>query len=89
MQEMHAYVSLRGQQKAMEMSDVATEQMKLYQQHWWKPVHLDIPRPSDQMGGTALAQPWHGAAGQNEHRSVLHNSTLTCARWIIAEWSGR
>ncbi|NLP11998.1 aminopeptidase [bacterium] len=45
MQEMHAYVSLRGMENAMEMSDVTAEQMKLYQQHWWKPVHLDIRVP--------------------------------------------
>jgi aminopeptidase len=45
MSEMQAYVGLRGNINSMEMADVATEQMKLYQKYWWKPTHLEIRVP--------------------------------------------
>jgi aminopeptidase len=45
MSEMQAYVGLRGNINSMEMADVPTEQMKLYQKYWWKPTHLEIRVP--------------------------------------------
>ncbi len=45
MSEMNAYVGLRGNFNATELSDVPDERMKLYQTHWWKPVHIDIRVP--------------------------------------------
>jgi aminopeptidase len=45
MHEMQAYVGLRGALNAMEMADVPSQRMKLYQQHWWKPVHLEARLP--------------------------------------------
>ncbi len=45
MQEMDAYVGLRGSHNIAELSDVSEEGMKLYQSLWWKPTHLDIRVP--------------------------------------------
>ena len=45
MSEMDAYVGLRGNFNATELSDVPDESIKLYQKHWWKPVHIDIRVP--------------------------------------------
>ncbi|MBN1543091.1 aminopeptidase [candidate division KSB1 bacterium] len=42
MAEMDAYIALRGSHNITELADVPDAGMKLYQQHWWKPVHLDI-----------------------------------------------
>lgn len=39
MKEMDAYIGLRGSHNALELSDVPAEKMKLYQTHWWQPVH--------------------------------------------------
>lgn len=39
MKEMDAYIGIRGSQNALEMADVPAEKMKLYQTHWWQPVH--------------------------------------------------
>ncbi|MGQ9560577.1 MAG: aminopeptidase [Candidatus Oleimicrobiaceae bacterium] len=45
MREMQAYIALRGSHNVAEFSDVAVEKMKLYQAHWWRPVHLEIRVP--------------------------------------------
>ena len=45
MAEMDAYIALRGSHNITELSDVSDTGMKLYQQHWWKPVHIDIRVP--------------------------------------------
>lgn len=45
MGKMDAYVALRGNHNIAELADVPDEKMKLYQQHWWKPVHIDIRVP--------------------------------------------
>lgn len=45
MKEMHAYVGLRGSHNIAELSDVPAAGMKLYQAHWWQPVHLEIRVP--------------------------------------------
>jgi len=42
MREMDAYAGLRGSSNVNELSDVPNEKMRLYQTHWWKPVHLDL-----------------------------------------------
>jgi len=45
MRQMDAYIALRGSQNITELSDVPDERMKLYQQYWWQPVHIDIRVP--------------------------------------------
>jgi len=45
MERMLAYVGLRGSHNVMEMSDVSTDAMRLYERHWLKPVHFDIRVP--------------------------------------------
>ena len=45
MELVHAYIALRGSHNVMEMSDVPGEAMRLYEQHWLKPVHFDIRVP--------------------------------------------
>lgn len=42
MAEMDCYVGLRGNPNVSEWSDVPAERMKLYEAHYWKPVHQDI-----------------------------------------------
>ncbi len=39
MKTMDAYIGVRGSHNALELSDVPAEKMKLYQEHWWQPVH--------------------------------------------------
>lgn len=41
MEHVQAYIGVRGSRNALELSDVPSERMKLYQQHWWKPVHTE------------------------------------------------
>ncbi|KAA3660516.1 MAG: aminopeptidase [Calditrichaeota bacterium] len=41
MDEMQAYIGIRGGQNVMEMSDVPPGQMGLYKSHYVKPVHFD------------------------------------------------
>ena len=45
MQEMDAYVAIRGSFNISELSDVPSDKMKLYQTHWLKPVHMEIRVP--------------------------------------------
>ncbi|MBD3378833.1 aminopeptidase [candidate division KSB1 bacterium] len=45
MAEMDAYIALRGSHNVTEMSDVPPEKMKIYQNHWWEPVHIKIRVP--------------------------------------------
>ncbi|MDR3560669.1 MAG: aminopeptidase [Negativicutes bacterium] len=46
MRTMDAYIAVRGSDNISEMADVDPAQMQLYQQHWAKPVHLDIRVPN-------------------------------------------
>ncbi|HOC31787.1 MAG TPA: aminopeptidase [Armatimonadota bacterium] len=39
MEQMQAYIGLRGSMNSLEMSDVPDERMKLYREHVWKVVH--------------------------------------------------
>jgi len=41
MREMDCYLGLRGAENSTELSDVPAERMRLYQQHWWTPVHIE------------------------------------------------
>ena len=45
MRRMDAYVALRGNYKVAELADVPESKLKLYQQYWWKPVHIEIRVP--------------------------------------------
>ncbi|MEE2708215.1 MAG: aminopeptidase [Gemmatimonadota bacterium] len=45
MKQVQAYIGLRGSHNVMELSDVSSEAMKHYEQHWLKPVHFDIRVP--------------------------------------------
>lgn len=38
MEEMQAYIGIRGAANSSQFADVPQPQMDLYQQHWWKPV---------------------------------------------------
>lgn len=45
MENMQAYIGLRGTLNLSELSDVPPEQMALYQKHWLKQVHMEIRVP--------------------------------------------
>ncbi len=45
MRAMDAYIAIRASDNISEMADVPPDRMHLYQQHWVKPVHLDIRVP--------------------------------------------
>jgi aminopeptidase len=42
MEEVQAYIGVRGAANSSQFADVPHEKMDLYQQHWWKVVHTDI-----------------------------------------------
>ena len=41
MERMDAYIGIRGNLNISELGDVPHEKMKLYQTHWWQPVHIE------------------------------------------------
>ena len=41
MQQVQAYIAVRGGHNSAELSDVPSEKMKLYTRHWLHPVHLE------------------------------------------------
>jgi aminopeptidase len=45
MEKVQAYIALRGSHNISELSDVPTDPMRAYQQHWQKPVHLELRVP--------------------------------------------
>lgn len=45
MENMQAYIGLRGTLNITELSDVPSTQMALYQKHWLKQVHMDVRVP--------------------------------------------
>ncbi len=45
MNEMDAYIGVRGSANSSEFADVSGDRMDLYQQHWWQPVHVQIRVP--------------------------------------------
>src|ERR1043165_5239479 len=42
MEEVQAYIGIRGAANSSQFADVPHEKMDLYQQHWWKVVHTDV-----------------------------------------------
>jgi aminopeptidase len=42
MEQMNAYIGIRGAHNSSEMADVPATQMDLYARHWWKTVHTEI-----------------------------------------------
>jgi aminopeptidase len=42
MEQVQAYIGVRGASNSSQFADVPHERMDLYQQHWWKAVHTDI-----------------------------------------------
>ncbi|MCH2115102.1 MAG: aminopeptidase [Pirellulales bacterium] len=45
MQAVDAYIGIRGAANASQFADVPHDQMDLFQQHWWNPVHGSIRVP--------------------------------------------
>ena len=45
MEQMDAYIGIRGANNSSQFSDVPQEKMDLYQKHWWYPVHSEIRVP--------------------------------------------
>ena len=45
MEEMDAYIGIRGAANSSQFADVPLAQMDLYQQHWWHPVHTRVRVP--------------------------------------------
>lgn len=42
MEQMQAYIGIRGSQNITELADVPAAQMQKYQKLWWQPVHRDV-----------------------------------------------
>ena len=45
MEQMDAYIGIRGAANSSQFSDVPQDKMDLYQKHWWYPVHSEIRVP--------------------------------------------
>jgi aminopeptidase len=45
MQQMDAYIGIRGAANSSQFADVPPAKMDLYQQHWWHPVHTQVRVP--------------------------------------------
>ncbi len=45
MKQATAYIGIRGTANSDELSDVPSEKMELYTEHWWQPVHIHIRVP--------------------------------------------
>lgn len=45
MEQMDAYIGIRGSTNSNEFADVPQERMDLYQEHWWQPVHIQVRVP--------------------------------------------
>jgi aminopeptidase len=45
MEGVQCYMGVRGSHNITEMSDVPSEKMKLYQEHWWEVVHTRVRVP--------------------------------------------
>lgn len=45
MEQMDAYIGIRGAANSNEFADVPQDRMDLYQQHWWQPVHIQVRVP--------------------------------------------
>lgn len=45
MKAMDSYIAIRASDNISEMADVPADRLRLYEQHWVKPVHIDIRVP--------------------------------------------
>ena len=45
MEQMDAYIGIRGAANSSQFADVPLAKMDLYQQHWWHPVHSEVRVP--------------------------------------------
>ena len=45
MEQVQAYIGIRGAANSSQYADVPQPKMDLYQQHWWKQVHSDVRVP--------------------------------------------
>lgn len=45
MEQMDAYIGVRGSSNASQFADVPHARMDVYQQHWWQPVHSEVRVP--------------------------------------------
>jgi aminopeptidase len=45
MEDMNAYIGIRGSANSSQHADVPQKQMDLYQEHWWHPVHSGVRVP--------------------------------------------
>jgi len=45
MEKMQAYIGARGSKNVTELADVSGDQLKRYQTHWMKPVHMEVRVP--------------------------------------------
>ena len=70
MEQMQAYIGIRGAANSSQFADVPHEQMDLYQQHWWKTVHTDVRVAEDEVGRAALSDRFVRPGGQHEHAGV-------------------
>jgi len=46
MEQMDAYIGIRGAANSNQFADVPLEQMDLYQTYWWQPVHTEVRVPN-------------------------------------------
>ncbi len=60
MEQMDAYIGIRGSANSSQFADVPTEKMDLYQQHWWNPVHIEVRVPKTKW--VVLRYPTHSMA---------------------------
>ena len=60
MEQMDAYIGVRGAANSSEFADVPQERMDLYQAHWWQPVHVAIRVPKTRW--VVLRYPTHSMA---------------------------
>ena len=55
MEQMNAYIGIRGSNNSSQFADVPQDKMDLYQQHWWQTVHSGDSRADDEMGCAAIS----------------------------------
>jgi aminopeptidase len=67
MEQMDAYIGVRGAANSNQFADVPLEKMDLYQQHWWHPVHSEVRVPKTKW--VVLRYPTHAMA-QAAHMST-------------------
>lgn len=60
MEQMDAYIGIRGAANSNQFADVPLEKMDLYQQHWWHPVHSAVRVPKTKW--VVLRYPTHSMA---------------------------